>query len=384
MKNLYAVLTILFCLTLGSFPIYGQGCVAIRGSSCSAGNSIFSQNVNLTKGQILAGTGFRYFKSFRHFRGTHEEKERVELGTEVINHSTFLDFFANYGITDRLYGYAIIPVLFHKRSSMYEHGGNPPNGLGERHETSSSGLSDIRLGLGYWLFDPMEHTKFNYAVSLGVKLPTGKYDYTDTFYNQGPERDEDREAVVDQSIQPGDGGTGLGIDIQGFHALSNSFFLNVNLYYLLNPEETNGVFTRNSTSREFSVPDQYAARLGAFYNTKLQGFSVYLGGRIEGIPSEDLIGGSAGYRRPGYAVSVEPGVNYANNRYNINFSVPVAVARNRTQSYEDKVRTIETGEYRHGDAAFADYLINFTISYRFGGHSMKHMEMNQDFNLDHN
>lgn len=384
MRKRYYYPIVLFCLILSSAPAFSQGCVAIRGSSCAAGNSIFSQNVNLTKGEFLAGTGFRYFKSFRHFRGTHEETERVELGTEVINHSTFLDFFANYGITDRLYGYAIIPVLFHKRSSMYEHGGNPPNGLGERHETSSSGLSDIRLGLGYWLFDPMKHSKFNYAVSLGVKLPTGKYDYTDTFYNQGPERDEDREAVVDQSIQPGDGGTGLGIDIQGFHALSNSFFLNVNLYYLLNPEETNGVFTRNSTTREFSVPDQYAARLGAFYNTKLDGFSVYLGGRIEGIPSEDLIGGSAGYRRPGYAVSVEPGVNYAKNRYNIILNVPIAVARNRTQSYEDKVATEETGEYRHGDAAFADYLISFTVSYRFGGNSMKHMEMNQNFNLDNN
>jgi hypothetical protein len=266
---------------------------------------------------------------------------------------------------------------------MYEHGGNPPNGLGERHETSSSGLSDIRLGLGYWLFDPMEHAKFNYAVSLGVKLPTGKYDYSDTFYNQGPERDEDLEAVVDQSIQPGDGGTGVALDVQGFHALSERLFVNVNLYYLVNPKETNGVLTRNGNS-EFSVPDQYAARLGAYYNTKLEGFSAYLGGRIEGVPAEDLIGGSAGYRRPGYAVSVEPGVSYTRSRYNIILNVPIAVARNRTQSYEDKVRTEESGEYRHGDAAFADYLISFTVSYRFGGHSMKHMEMNQNFNLDNN
>jgi len=374
MQNRYYLPIILFCLTLSITQVSGQGCVAIRGSSCASGNPIFSQNVNLVKGEFMAGTGFRYFKSFRHFRGTHEETERVEQGTEVINHSTFLDFFTNYGITDRLYAYTIIPILFHKRTSMYEHGGNPPNGLGERHETSSSGLSDIRLGLGYWLFNPMEHAKFNYAVSLGVKLPTGKYDYTDTFYNQGPERDQDIEAVVDQSIQPGDGGTGIALDIQGYHALSNSFFLNLNLYYMSNPKETNGVLTRNGSS-EFSCPDQYAARLGAYYNTKLQGFSAYLGGRIEGVPAEDLIGGSAGYRRPGYAVSVEPGVSYTRSRYNIILNVPIAVARNRTQSYEDKVRTEDTGEYRHGDAAFADYLISFTVSYRFGGHSMKQMEL---------
>ncbi|GJM30365.1 MAG: hypothetical protein DHS20C17_30000 [Cyclobacteriaceae bacterium] len=264
---------------------------------------------------------------------------------------------------------------------MYEHGGNPPNGLGERHETSSSGLGDVRLGLGYWLFDPVEHMNFNYALSLGVKLPTGKYDYTDTFYNQGDERNKNLEAVVDQSIQPGDGGTGMTIDVQGYHMLSHSFFLNVNLYYLINPRETNGVLTRNG-SGEFSSPDQYAVRLGTYYNTKIQGFSVYLGGRLEGVPSEDLIGGSAGYRRPGYAVSIEPGVSYNRNQYNLNLSVPVAVVRNRTQSYQDKVRTSETGEYRHGDAAFADYLINFSVSYRFGGNSIKHLEMNENFNME--
>lgn len=378
MRNYYS-LTLIICFTLGYLDADAQGCVAIRGSSCSSGNTIFSQSVNLSKGQFLVGTGFRYFKSFRHFRGTHEEKERVEMGTEVINKSTFLDFFTNYGITDRLYGYTIIPIAFHNRSSLYEHGGN---GLGERHETSSSGLGDIRLGLGYWLFDPVEHTKFNYSVSLGVKLPTGKYDYTDTFYNQGEEDNENVEAAVDQSIQPGDGGTGLAIDVQGFHMLSSSFFLNVNLYYMLNFRESVEVLSRNGNSRLYSSPDQYAARLGAYYNTKLDGFSVYLGGRIEGIPSEDLIGGSDGFRRPGYAVSVEPGVSYTKGRYNLNFSVPVAVARNRTQSYEDKVRTAETGEYRQGDAAFADYLLNFSISYRLGGASMKHLDMNQDFNLD--
>ncbi len=33
----------------------------------------------------------RYFKSFRHFVGTEEQKQRLEQGTEVINHSYTLD-----------------------------------------------------------------------------------------------------------------------------------------------------------------------------------------------------------------------------------------------------------------------------------------------------
>ena len=91
---------------------------------------------------------------------------------------------------------------------------------------------------------------------------------------------------------------------------------------------------------------------------------MYLGGRIEGVPAEDLIGGSNAYRRPGYSIAIEPGLNYNTSTFAINLSVPSSIVRNRTQSYLDKVRTEETGEYRHGDAAFADYLVNFGITYR--------------------
>jgi len=341
-----------------------QGCVAIRGLSCSGGH--FGSSINTGKGEFLAQAGFRYFKSFRHFRGSHEEANRVKDGTEVINHSYFLDLSLSYGITNRLYGNAIIPFVYHNRSSLYEHGGNS---FGDRHETSSKGLSDIRLGMGYWLFDPQKHHSFNYALGLGIKLPTGKYDYKDYFYNQGPDR-EVVEGVVDQSIQVGDGGTGFTVDLQGFQMLSPAFMLSANLYYLFNVEETNGVLTRNGRS-EFSSPDQFAVRLGAYYNTSVQGFSAYLGGRVEGVPAMDLIGGSAGYRRPGYAVSIEPAISYSKSNYSIDISVPIAISRNRTQSFEDKQRTVQTGVYSQGDAAFADYLISVNFAYRFGGkHSM--------------
>lgn len=369
----FTFLSIFFFLLLQNQEANAQGCVAIRGgSSCSLGAYSGLSNT-LSKGEFAVGTGFRYFKSFRHFRGFEEETNRVADGTEVINHSYFLDLSLQYGISERFYANAVIPFVYHNRSSMYEHGGNPPNGLGERHETSSKGLSDVRLGIGYWLFDPKKHHSFNYGIGLGVKLPTGQYDYTDTFYNQGQDKNENLDLVVDQSIQPGDGGTGVTVDIQGFHVISPSFVVSTNLFYLFNVQETNGVLTRNGNS-EFSCPDQFAARIGAYYNTKIQGVNTYLGGRIEGVPSEDLIGGSAGYRRPGYAVSVEPGVGYNKDKYSLNLSVPIALVRNRTQSYEDKQRTIETGVYRHGDAAFADYLINLSFSYRFGGnHDMADM-----------
>lgn len=371
MKNNLLFTTLILILAFCSVS-YGQGCVAIRGNSACGGN--FGSTLNLGKGEFNAQMGFRYFKSFRHFRGDEEEVHRLEEGTEVINKSSFLDLALSYGISDRFYANVILPFVVHNRSSMYEHGGNPPNGLGDRNETSSRGLSDVRLGIGYWLFDPMKHD-FNYSIGVGIKLPTGKYDYADTFYNQGEDKNEAVEKVVDQSIQPGDGGLGFTLDIQGYHPLSTHFGIATNLYYLFNFQETNGVLTRNGNS-EFSCPDQFALRVGSFYNT-MNGFNFYLGGRVEGVPSNDIFGSSAGYRRPGYAVSIEPGVGFFKNNYSIFANFPIALYRNRVQSFEDKERTQQTGVYRHGDAAFADYLISVGFSYRFGGND--HMDMDMDY-----
>lgn len=362
---------VLLCLMLAcSFTIYSQGCVAIRGNSGCSGSVAVNQ-LTLQKGQFEFQANGRYFKSFRHFRGDHEEANRIEDGTEVINHSTFLDLGVNYGLTDRLSARLVLPFVTHTRSSMYEHGGNPPNGLGERHSTSSNGLADMRLGLSYWLFNPSNH-QFNVAVGFNLKLPTGSYDYKDLFYNQGENRDEDIEKVVDQSIQPGDGGVGLGFDIQSFFPISHTFVFSGSAFYLFNPRETNGVLTRNGSS-EFSCPDQYGARAGLFVNAG-SGFNMYLGGMIEGVPSSDAFGGSAGYRRPGHAVSVDPGVAFLKDNFGFYLNVPFAVYRNRTQSFQDKERTLQTGQYRHGDAAFADYLINVGVTYRLAG-KMQHDEI---------
>jgi hypothetical protein len=60
-------------------------------------------------------------------------------------------------------------------------------------------------------------------------------------------------------------------------------------------------------------------------------------------------------------------LTYAVKNFTFNLGVPFAVERNRVQSYKDKIDTETTGVFKQGDAAFADYVINFGISYKFGG-----------------
>lgn len=342
--------------------LFAQGCVAIRHfSSCSSG----AHSVLLQKGQWQASSNYRYFKSFRHFRGKEEEPDRVANNTEVINYANALDLTLTYGITDRLYASATLPFVYNERSSLYEHGRN------ERRFTSSSGLADARIGMGYWLLSPEKHPKGNFAVGLGLKLPTGNYRATDTFYNVGPDGGAE-ERPVDQSIQPGDGSLGVALDVQGFKAITNNFAVFGSGFYLLNPNEMNGTRTYRETLSPLlqnesimSVPDQYAVRAGASYTMGTSGFGFLGALRYEGIPVEDLIGGSQGFRRPGTVLSLEPGISYMKQQMSFTLSVPVALHRNRPQSVTDKEIEQATGQPRNGDAAFADYLINVSVSYRF-------------------
>jgi hypothetical protein len=57
-------------------------------------------------------------------------------------------------------------------------------------------------------------------------------------------------------------------------------------------------------------------------------------------------------------------VTYVAKKISFNLAVPIAIARNRTQSDSDKRRSADTGTHVQGDAAFADYLVSVGVSFR--------------------
>lgn len=355
-RKLYAGILVVGIFLLPSLT-YAQGCVAIRQYS-GLGNAV-GQGSLLQKGEWNISANYRYFKSFRHFRGTHEEPRRIEGGTEVINHQHGMDFTVSYAFNERMYGVVSLPIQYNERSSLYEHGRT------ERHTTYSSGLGDMRVGMGYWLRDGGAEQKGNMALGLGVKFPTGDFAATSTFYNQGDLGGTEIK-TVDQSIQLGDGGVGIIIDFQGLWSLKNDYFWYYDGFYMINPKEINGTPTNRRRENEaiMSVPDQYSLRTGIFKSIKtIHGLGVLLGGRLEGVPVRDLVGGSLGFRRPGYVISVEPGISYMKGNITGTVNVPIALWRNRTQSVTD-IENSTAAEPVHGDAAFADYLINFTLAWR--------------------
>lgn len=299
-------------------------------------------------------TSWRYQRSFRHFVGSEEQENRAEDGSQVINKIHQAEIGIRYNASDIWSVSVGIPYLIAQRSSPLSRDAN--NVVVDRTITHSNGVGDITITGRRLLWHPRDHPDGNVSLGFGIKIPTGQYSVVDTRTRIVSGQRVNTIETVDQSIQPGDGGFGAILDFQAFQRIAHSgFALYASGTYLLNPSNENGVKTyRNGLGEDImSVADQYLARAGFSYsNASWKGFGASLGGRVEGVPVEDLVGGSDGFRRPGYAVSVEPGVSYSRGAHTFSLQVPIAEYRNRTRSVPDR---LVPG--RHGDAAFADYLI---------------------------
>ena len=291
--------------------------------------------------------GYRYQHSHRHFVGTEEQHQRAEQRSEVNNKIHVLDFAATYEATSRFNISVSVPILFAERFRQ-----STPD-----QATHAKGIGDISVVGRMWLLPSPSESRQNVSVGVGVKFPTGRSDVKDVVNTPlGPALRN-----VDQSIQPGDGGFGTVLDFQAYKAIKSTRLFATGVY-LINPRNTNGVLTGRTRPSEavMSVADQYLYRAGAVFPfPKVRSLAWSMSIRGEGVPSTDLIGKSDGFRRPGYAISVEPGFIFTKGKQAWSFSVPVAVRRNRTRSVPD-IR-----DNAHGDAAFADYIILVGYSRHF-------------------
>jgi len=177
------------------------------------------------------------------------------------------------------------------------------------------------------LLDPARHPKGNINIGVGVKAPTGDERAVDNFHQF------DGTVIlrpVDIAAQPGDGGWGFLLQMQGYQEIIENLYGYISGFYLFNPRDVNGTERPSpAVSLVNTVPDQYLGRIGLSYAIwPSKGLSISLGGRVDGIPVNDAIGDSNGFRRAGYSVYVDPGVNWIFGKNILSLNVPVAVARN--------------------------------------------------------
>ncbi len=350
MKSIYTFLLTAFAAISVSAPlVHAQGCVVARSNGEAGGPD--GQGGYLTPGEFEFNTSYRHQFSFRHFIGPVEQTQRIALGTEVENKINLENLNLTYQLTSRFSVSANVPVMSASRHS------NNSAAIQFAH-----GIGDTSFMFSGWLWNPKENTKGNVQFGFGLQIPSGNDNVvtiTDALAGKGPTPTTD-----DYSIQPGSGGYGIIFQWTAFKNVKSTQ-LYFNGSYLATPENTNSVL-RNATSSKVpataynSISDQYLLQAGiAVPVKKVRGLTLTFGPRFEGVPANDLIGDSLGFRRPGFALSIEPGAQFYFHGHAISASIGKAMYRDRTISVPDSL----VGG--HGDAAFADYVWLASYSFRF-------------------
>lgn len=313
-----------------------------------------------------------------HYNGKVEQHERQARENYITNRQNLFDIGLTRTLTKRVSVSLGVPFVY--SAWAFRDPSSPLPGPRIENPQWGRGLGDITLTARSWIFNPDTHPVWNVAAGGGLKLPTGNAAYQDTFLvvrgslpgilgNPVPNfvpREE--KQYVDQSVQPGDGGWGVIVEAQAFWHVKRAFLFGSGIY-LANPKDTNetpsilpilGVpaapGTPNAGLNVNSVPDQYLARLGGTVHV-WKGFSASLAWRMEGMKRYDLFGGSHGWRRPGTAMFVEPGVSYTHRQHTVSFNVPFGYYYNRHRNpYTNNP----------GDATFPRHIFLSSYSLRLG------------------
>jgi len=345
---LSAVCLLAMMITI-STSAHAQGCVAAHSNQGSmdelcAGGAPTSNGSGWIH-RLTVDVGYRFFNSNKYFIGTKE----IERPNAVRNHQNIFDIGINYQLTPQWSLIADIPIFDGTRNQIY-----PPSGIFQ-----VSGLGDIFVGVQRWMFHPPTESNGTIAFSVSLKAPTGINNANGAALYKG----QTILATADQSLQPGDGGWGFQVGSQAYKQIPLRTLVYFQGQWLFNPENTNGVKTFRSQPGQsiMSVTDQYLFRAGISHAIpRIRRLSGSIGARWEGVPAHDVIGASDGFRRPGYIISLDPGIMYSYRRNVLSVNGPWALKRNR----EPSVPEIQNNIW-NGDAFFADYTVLISLSHHF-------------------
>jgi hypothetical protein len=298
-----------------------------------------------TGGKFQLSAGFRYAnadKSYFNSRLNHDFTRLWQPNERL----SVLDVTAQYRLNKRLSVTATMPIVFNRFSMLF-----PPLGVGRGTPRGwdVNGLSDISIYGQGLLLDPSESPFQNASLGVGIKIPSGRWNVPRDLPDETGKNVQSRSSYP-PAILPGDGGVGILFGYNAFKVLRTPNLLRgVTLYssgnYLANARDTNGtpsmvsslgvplspIFLNRLTN---SVADTYSLQAGASMPIPRTWDKKYLRGlrfrsslNWEGLCSRDLIGKNNGFRQPGYALAIAPGVTYQYGRNLFILDVPIVFNR---------------------------------------------------------
>jgi hypothetical protein len=350
------LVALMFVASFTAAPrLHAQGCIVARSPEqilpgIDQNGLPTGQGGFLQPGHFQFTIGERHQYSFQHFVGDVYQVRRAQLHNQVENRINIVTADLMYQWTPRISFEINMPFLFASRKTQ-----NSPI------KYQASGLGDIIVAANTWILDPKKPYRGNASVGIGLLMPTGN----DDVQNATNTSTGTVTAPVDYSIQPGNGGYGMLLQWQGFRAVGNHLIFYTDGDYIASQGDTNGVQRSTSTTTPLNNyvarSDQYLLEAGVSIPIQqVRGLAVVFGPRDEGVPAHNLFPNSNdGFRRPGFAVSAGPGVQYGRGSNILSASVFKAIHRDRTRSVPDEVYG------KHGDAAFAQYVWLASYTHRF-------------------
>jgi hypothetical protein len=293
--------------------------------------------------------GYRRLVSNEFFVGTKENPAAGPGGeAPVFKIHTFIAGAA-YAFRDRYRIRLSVPVSTGSETRLWTDG--------VKHTQTATGIGDVSVMGEAWVLEPRTHQSGNVSLGLGVKAPTGSHTIPGQFYTTAGAT----PYPLAPQIQPGDGGWAVLLQAQGFQQLASR----VNAYafgsYMVSPKARSDVRRAPVTGPFWSVPDVYSARLGAaFLVLPEQGLTMSLGGRIDGIPVHDLVGGGddSTFKTSALVAFADPGLSFTRGRGTLTASVPYRLHVDRQKSLlEQRTGTLNAG-------GFAKYLVFLSYTHR--------------------
>jgi hypothetical protein len=333
--------------TLTASNVGAQGCEPIR----------FTTPVNLggqgeayqRGGEWQLTVAYRRLVSNEWFIGTRESSAQAPGGqAPVFRIHTFVADAA-YAFGDRYRVRLSVPVSVGSLTRMWADG--------VQHEQTATGIGDVSVMGEAWLLEPRTHESGNVSLGIGVKAPTGNHKIGSQFYTATGAV----EYPADQTIQPGDGGWGLLLQGQAFREIASRVNAYASGYYMVSPKSQSDVRQAPGSTPFWSVPDVYSARIGAAFDVlPEQGLTLSLGGRMDGIPVRDLLGGGddSTIKRSALVMFADPGLSLTRGRGTLTASVPYRLHVNRQKSVLEQ----RTGGLNAG--GFAKYLVFLSYTHR--------------------
>lgn len=302
---------------------------------------------------------YRRLHSEEFFVGTVEDPSKGPGGqAPTFDIHTFVADIG-YSPTDRLQLNLSLPFSTASLSRLGWGQGNSA-----RHGQKATGIGDLSMSGSLWLLNPKRHQGGNASIGLGFKAPTGSHTKSSWFYSA-----TDSVAFpADQTIQPGDGGWGFTFQAHAFQRVMEGLYAYGSGSYLANPRAQTEIVlgpTGPQSTAHWSVPDVYQARLGAAVSVwPSQGLTVSLGGRVDGIPKNDLFGGgdTTTVKRTSRIVYADPGLSLNRGKSSFTLSLPIRLHVNRIKSGLEE-RTA-SGPLSQNGGGFARYVLFASYSYR--------------------